>query len=240
MPGRLSHFRFRRASWQYALVLSMWWSAQPVSAQGSARLTAASTVGAMSPAGVEHDSLEQRETVLEGYLCDLQKPARIYSYTWIGGLSALLLTQGTLTLTTDHDNEQGRAARTGYIVGTSMTGLGLLLVSLTSRPETSSCSYMRAAPSDTKEARAARLREGERRLFRAARAARRQTAWWMHGLGVLLGVGAGLGLGLGYEGNALRATMQGVGTFAFTELRIWTRPTRAIEYAELYEQRFLE
>ncbi len=185
------------------------------------------------------DSSEsQRYELLKGYLCDLQRPARIYSYTWLGGLSGLLITQGALAWTSDADDESGRAARTGYLVGASMTGFGLGLIALTSRPETNSCDVMNSYVANTPEARAARLREGERRLFRSAQAARRQTAWWMHGLAVVLGVGVGLGLGLGYSDNALRATAQGVGTFAFTELRIWTRPTQAIEYAQRYEAMF--
>ena len=180
----------------------------------------------------------QRFDLLKDQLCDLQRPARIYSYTWIGSLSALLVIQTTLALTTDVTDEAGRAARAGYIVGASMTGAGLGLVSLTSRPETNSCRVMKEYPADTPQARHDRLMEGQRRLLRAGQAAERQTAWWMHGLGVLLGVGVGVGLGLAYDDNALRATLQGVGTFAFTELRIWTRPTQAIDYAQRYRQRY--
>ncbi len=118
-----------------------------------------------------------------------------------------------------------------------MSSAGLGLISLTSRPETNSCTFMKEYPSDTAHARHERAMEGPRRLFRAGTAAERQTAWWMHGLGVVLGGGVGLGLGLAYDDNALRAALQGVGTFAFTELRIWTRPTRAIDYTQRYKLR---
>ncbi len=189
---------------------------------------------ATSPAGQDdfEQNVAERNAVLTSQLCDLQRPARIYSYSWLAGLSVLLIVQGTLALTVDADDEAGRAARTGYVLGASMTGLGLGLIGLTSRPETNSCDVMRAYPTSSSSERMARVQEGERRLRRAGKAAERQTAWWMHGLGILLGTGVGLGLGFGYSDNVLRATAQGVGTFAFTELRIWTRPTRAIGYAE--------
>ncbi len=183
------------------------------------------------------DDTTERTAWLTSSLCDLQRPARVYSYSWIGALSALLIAQTALSLTTDANDEAGRAARTGYVLGGSMTGLGLGLVALTSRPETNSCDVMRSYPSASHAGSMERLREGERRLLRVGRAAQRQTAWWMHGIGVLLGTGVALGLGLGYSDNVLRATLQGVGTVAFTELRIWTRPTRAIDYARRYEAR---
>lgn len=194
----------------------------------------ANRVSAQAYAGNGEDPGRYR--LLESYLCDVQRPARVYNYSWLGGLSGLLVIQGALALSTDGQEESDRAARTGYIVGAAMTAVGLGLVGFTSRPESNSCDVLRALPADSPEARTARLLEGERRLSRAARVARRQTSWWVHGLGVLLGVGVGLGLGFGYSDNALRASAQGVGTFAMTELRIWTRPTRAIEYGQRYEQ----
>jgi len=175
---------------------------------------------------------QARYLQLEGYLCELQRPARIYAYSWSVGLGALSVVQTSLAWTVDTRSEDGRAARTGYIVAAGMSGLGMVLVALTARPETNSCKVLRATEVGSSELAIERMHDAERRLATSSRAAQRQTAWWMHGLAGLLGAGVGLGLGLGYPGHALRASLQGVGTFAFMELRIWTRPTRAIGFAQ--------
>lgn len=175
--------------------------------------------------------LDARYRQLEGYLCELQRPARIYAYSWSVGLGVVSVVQTSLALTVDAGSEGGRAARTGYLVGAGMSSLGMVLVSLTARPETNSCTVLREMTLSGVDPDR-RLAEAERRLARAAVAARRQTEWWMHGVAGLLGLGVGLGLGFGYPDHVLRATLQGVGTVAFTELRIWTRPTSAIGLAQ--------
>lgn len=183
---------------------------------------------------VADSAVSERALLLESALCDIQRPSRIYMGGWAGLLSALLITQGTLIFTTGGDDEAHRAARTGYAIGAGMSALGLTLV-LTGRQGASGCDRVRSLPAETPSDREARMRSAERALHLAARRARRQTAWWMHGVAVALGLGVGLGLGLGYRDNALRATAQGVGSFAFTELRIWTHPTQVIDYAQRYQ-----
>lgn len=174
----------------------------------------------------------RRYRAIETYLCALEAPARRYLYSWSISLVVLWAIQATLLFATDATIEAEKAARASYLIGTLMTTLGLLLVALTGRHETNSCTVLRKLPADSPAAETLRLREGEKRLLEAASAARRQTSPWLHALGVILGLGVGLGLGLGYRDNLLRALLQGVGTFAFMELRIWTRPTQAIEFAE--------
>ena len=75
---------------------------------------------------------------------------------------------------------------------------------------------------------------GETWLAGEAAAVRRTRSWFTHALAVTFGVGAGLYLGLGFEDNLVGALRTGIGTFVVTELRVWTRPTRALSYLNDY------
>jgi hypothetical protein len=66
---------------------------------------------------------------------------------------------------------------------------------------------------------------------------RRIRGWYMHGVAGVLGVSVTLALGLSFDDFWLRAALAGVGAAAGVEMRVWTRPTRALGYEQRYRER---
>ncbi len=182
-------------------------------------------------------TLIEREQMLYDELCAMQRPMRAFTYSWLSGLGAVLAGQTAYAFTIDAGDEAGRAMRAGTLIGIGMNAMGVALVSASSAVSTRSCVSM-SSLRERDESVVDRIRFGEQQLTRADRAARRQTSVWMHALAVTLGLSVGLGLGLGYNDNALPATLQGVATFAFTELKVWTRPSVARKAYARYRSRY--
>jgi hypothetical protein len=183
----------------------------------------------------ENELLALRAMMLEEDLCSLQRPMRKYTYAWLGALSAVLVAQGAYALTLrEVSNEAERATRAGLFVAMGMTVGGITALAAMRKPEIRACDDWHALAADPKLSLRERVAFGEARLARSELSARRQTGWWLHGVAVALGTAVGVGLGLGFPDNALRATTQGVGTFALTEARILTRPTRARRFLREY------
>lgn len=216
-------FKSSRRSLLFALLLGLW----------SAGFSSAHA----EEAAVIDGSLIQREQMLYDELCAMQRPMRAFTYGWLSGLGAVLAGQTAYVFTIDASDEAGRAMRAGALIGIGMNAIGVALVRASSSVSTRSCVSM-SRLREREESLADRIRFGENQLTRADRVSRRQTSVWMHALAVTLGLSVGIGLGLGYDDNAVPAALQGVATFAFTELKVWTRPSAARKAYARYRSRY--
>lgn len=174
--------------------------------------------------------LDARLTALDAYLADMQRPSRIYFGSWVSILSLLCVGQGVQAVF-----EEDTPTRASLIVGSSLSAAGLTLVLIAPSPGRHGSKRFRAVPTHSLDWRREKLRQGEAFLSGEAAAVRRTRSWFTHAIAVSFGLGAGLYLGLGFDDNLMNALRTGVGTFVITELRIWTRPTRALAYERDYQ-----
>jgi hypothetical protein len=184
----------------------------------------------LATADSEELALRARLAALDAYLGDLQRPTRAYWATWLAVLSSIAAGQATLAIIEDEP-----AARTQAIVGASLSSAGAIITAFVPVPGRFAADRLRRMPEGTRAEQLAKLELGERWLRREARVTSRSTAWWVHLIGVGVAAGLALGLGLGYEDNWLNAVGTGVGSLVMSETRIWTRPRRAIKFAERYD-----
>ncbi len=190
-------------------------------------LTAAPTRGTAQHIEPETNAseLDAKLAALDAYLLDLQRPTRAYWGTWIAVLGALAVGQGTQAAF-----EDDTASRAGLLVGAGLSTAGLTLVLIAPTPGRYASYRYRALPSHSEDEKQRKLTQGETWLASEAAAVRRTRSWLTHAIAVTFGVGAGLYLGLAYDDNLQGALRTGIGTFLVTELRVWTRPTRSVQY----------
>jgi hypothetical protein len=186
------------------------------------------SAAAADPAA-ETREFDARVAALDAYLKDQQPRSRAYFGTWVSIMGAL--TVGQALQATFNDDPGTRAS---YIAGSSFSAVGLALVLISPTPGRSAYRKYSAMPDGTLEEKKAKAIQGEEWLRGEAAAVRRTKSWFTHVLGATLGVGGFLGLYLGYDDNLENALRTGVGTIVVTELRILTRPYRAIRYLDGY------
>jgi hypothetical protein len=182
----------------------------------------------MDPA-VESAELDLRLAALDAYLADMQPRSRSYFGAWISMMSILAGGQAAQAAF-----EDDKAERAGLITGASFSTLGLTLVLIAPTPGRYGHKRFSQMPQGTLEEKRRKANQGEEYLRGEAAAVRRTHSLFTHLLGATLGVGGFLGLYLGYDDNLVGALRTGIGTIAVTELRVWTRPKRAIRYLNEY------
>lgn len=171
--------------------------------------------------------LDARAVALEAALTDLERPTRLWFRSWVAILSTLAVGQAGLAMLEDVPSE-----RAGNLVGASLSALSAVVLIVSAPPGRRAASSYRALPSSTLDEKRVRVGSGHALLYSESAAVGRSRAWWSHAIGFGAGLAAGLGLHLGYEDNLAGAVRAAVGTILLTELRIWTRPTRALGHAE--------
>jgi hypothetical protein len=175
--------------------------------------------------------LDARIAALDAYLKDQQPRSRSYFGAWISMMSVLT---GGQALQAIYSDDAG--TRASYIAGSSFSAAGLLLVLTAPTPGRYAYRKFSELPANSLEEKRRKARLGEEWLEGEANAVRRTKSWFTHTIGLVLGVGGFCGLYFGYDDNLENALRTGVGTILVTELRIWTRPYRAIRYLDAYRR----
>ena len=185
----------------------------------------------LSASELSEEALDTRLQTIDTYLHDLQRPSRLYWYGWL--TTQIVLTAGQGFLASQADTQ---ATRTGYIVGSSVSGASLLLILISPYPGRYASSRYRGLPSDTREQKELKLAAGEGWLMAQAKSDALRTSWAVHVLGAMVAAGTGIGLAAAYDHNLRDAVTRTISIFLVSQLQILTRPRRAITYAKSYSR----
>jgi hypothetical protein len=201
-------------------------------ALASCLTTALPRARAQVDAETGHDPIElqQRLQALDTYLDDIEQPSRRHYATWLTLLSAACATQVTLLALADDAR-----TRTNFAVGAGLSAAGVLAVILQPHPGRYASRRYRALPSATFAQKREKVRRGEAWLEEEANSARFMRSWLPQVGAVAVGLGAGLGLGYAFEDNWLAGLRVGLGALIVTQVRVWSRPDRSIDYLERYQ-----
>lgn len=174
--------------------------------------------------------LDARLVALDAYLADMQRPSRLYWWSWVSVQT--VLTGGQLLL--GLQAEKGTAERGSNLIGAATSGTSLALLLVGSYPARSASKKFRSMPQDTPEDKEAKALAGENWLIGQAKADTISTSAVRHIAGALVAIGGGLGVALGYEHSVKEAVRRTLTTLMVSELQIVTRPIRSLTYAKQY------
>jgi hypothetical protein len=191
--------------------------------------TARAQVAHRPPHELSDVEVRERIPVVGSYLSDLEKPSRRHYATWIALLSTAAATQFTLAALANSPREA-----TNYTVGGLLSVGGVVSVLFSPHPARKAHRRFRALPEGTPAERRNKLVQGETWLAEEAKDERFARSWFPQVGALVVGLGVGLALGFAYEDNWLAGLRVGLGAAVVTEIRVWSRPRRAMRYEQIY------
>lgn len=174
------------------------------------------------------NELDLRLQVMDEYLADIQRPARLYSYGWMAWQVGVISLYGALGATSEG------AARTGGITRATIAAGSLGLMLITPQPGRSASKRYRKMPADSDSEKRAKLEAGEKWLAGQALTDKRGTSVARHLLGAFVAVGAGAFIMVMHEDGMREALTTTVGILLTSEVQIATVPRRARAYNQNY------
>jgi hypothetical protein len=188
--------------------------------------------GLTRDASVLSDSeLDARLRFLEERLDDGETWAKYWQWGWAGTYSGSTVYGTVRAIVTNKEKN-----RTDHIVSAVKSAIGTSWMLLSRQPGRNGADSMRAITGNSRDARLARLAEGEVLLQAVAKRAEQRSDWRMHAGNIALNLaGAGFVFGFGRDSDAWLSL--GVGT-AVGELSIFSAPARGIQDLSDYQTRF--
>ncbi len=189
-------------------------------------------VGLTRDASTLSDSeLDARLRFLEERLDGGEAWAKTWHWGWAGIYSASVVYGTTLAIVAD----QGKN-RANHITSAVKSAIGTSWLLLYRHPGRNGADSMRAVTGNSREARLARLAEGEVLLQAVAKSAEQRTDWKYHAGNIALNLaGAGFIFGLGRDSDAWKSLGVGI---VVGELSIWSAPKSGIQDLSDYQARF--
>jgi hypothetical protein len=184
-----------------------------------------------SPSSLSDSDLDARLRFLEERLDAGKKYTQYWQWGWTGGYS-----MGIVIGTTQAILEDGDKKRVNDIVTAVKGVIGTTRMVVDRHPGRHGAESMRAISGNSREAKLARLAEGERLLQQVAKRAERRTNWKSHAGNFALNA-AGGGFIFGFGKNKDAWTSMGIG-IAVGTTQILSAPKRGIQDLEDYETRF--
>jgi len=198
-----------------------------------------------NPAGLSDAELDARLAFLEQRLDDGETYAKYWQWGWTGGYSLGIVYGVGESIACCSNKKSGPAnsvkkkrneQRVNYIVTAAKAAIGTSRMLFWRHPGRNGADSMRAIEGDSREARLARLAEGESVLRAVAKRAEQRTDWRAHAGNIALNAaGAGFIFGFGRDSDAWESLGVGIGVGT---LNILTAPKRGIQDLEDYETRF--
>jgi hypothetical protein len=188
--------------------------------------------GLTRDASVLSDSeLDARLRFLEERLDDGETWAKYWQWGWAGTYSGSTV-YGTVRAIVTNKEEN----RTDHIVSAVKSAIGTSWMLLSRQPGRNGADSMRAITGNSRDARLARLAEGEVLLQAVAKRAEQRSDWRMHAGNIALNLaGAGFVFGFGRDSDAWLSLGVGI---AVGELSIFSAPARGIQDLSDYQTRF--
>jgi hypothetical protein len=189
-------------------------------------------VGLARDASALSDSeLDARLRFLEERLDDGETWAKTWQWGWTAGYSASIGYETARAIAADQEKN-----RIDHIVSAVKSTIGTSWLLLWRHPGRNGADSMRAVTGDSREARLARLAEGEVLLQAIAKRAQQRTDWRYHAGNIALNLaGAAIIFGFGHDSDAWESL--GIGS-VIGELSIWFAPKRGIQDLSDYQTRF--
>ncbi|MEE8550009.1 MAG: hypothetical protein V3T08_02000 [Gemmatimonadota bacterium] len=189
-------------------------------------------VGLTRDASALSDSeLDARLRFLEERLDEGEMWSKSWHWGWAGVYSASVAYETAIAIKADHEKN-----RIDNIVSIAKSTIGISWLLLWRHPGRNGADPMRAVTGDSREARLARLAEGEALLQAVAKRAEQRTDWRSHAGNIALNLaGAAFIFGFGHDSDAWESLGVGI---AVGELNIWTASKRGIQDLSDYQTRF--
>jgi hypothetical protein len=211
------------------------------------------TSGALTrnPPGLSDSELDERLAFLEKRLDDAERYAKVWQWGWTGGygLGVVVGVGKSISCCSNKKSGFGQSGRpdnsvkkkrneqrvTHYVTA-AKGAIGTTRMLFWRHPGRNGADSMRAIEGDSREAKLARLAEGESVLQSVAKAAERRWSWKAHAGNIGLNLaGAGFIFGFGRESDAWESLGIGIGVGT---LQILSAPKRGIEDLNDYQTRF--
>jgi hypothetical protein len=184
-----------------------------------------------NPSTLSDSELDARLLFLEERLDGGETWAKSWQWGWTGIYGGGIAYGTARAITEDSDH-----SRVNHIVTAAKSAIGTTRLLLWRHPGRHGADSMRAIEGDSREAKLARLAQGEALLQSVAKRAEQRTDWKPHAGNLALNLaGAGFILGFGCDADAWESLGVGI---AVGELNIWTAPKRGISDLSDYETRF--
>ncbi len=184
-----------------------------------------------NPSSLSDSELGARLRFLEDRLDDGEKWAKYWQWGWTGGYAAGIVFETGRAIAVDQEKN-----RVHHIVTAVKSTIGTTRLLLWRHPGRNGADSMRAVTGDSREARLARLAEGEALLQAVAKRAEQRTDWRSHAGNIALNLaGAAFIFGFGHDSDAWESLGVGI---AVGELNIWTASKRGIQDLSDYQTRF--
>ena len=189
-------------------------------------------VGLSHNASALSDSeLDARLRFLEERLDDGEKWAKNWQWGWTGGYSVGIVYGTARAIASDQQKN-----RINFIVTAVKSTIGTSRLLFWRHPGRNGADSMRAVKGDSREARLARLEEGEVLLQAVAKRAEQRTDWRAHAGNIWLNLaGAGFIFGFCHTSDAWESLGAGI---VVGELNLWIAPKRGIQDLSDYQTRF--
>jgi hypothetical protein len=198
-----------------------------------------------NPSGLSDSELDARLAFLEERLDDGERYAKIWQWGWTGGYALGVVIgvgeaiwccsnkkSGDFNSAKEKRNEQ----RVTYYVTAAKGVIGTTRMLFWRHPGRNGADSMRAIAGDSREAKLARLAEGEEVLQDVAKRAEERTNWKSHAGNIGLNLaGAGFIFGFGRDSDAWESLGVGIGVGT---LHILSAPKRSIQDLDDYQTRF--
>jgi hypothetical protein len=184
-----------------------------------------------NPSALSDADLDARLRFLEQRLDDGETWAKYWQWGWTGLFSGSVLWGTGRAIAADQAKN-----RVDHIVTAVEGAIGTAYQLLLRHPGRNGAASLRAIAGDSRDARLARLSEGESLLQAVASRAEERSDWKLHAGNVALNLaGAAFIFGFGHETDAWESLGIGI---AVGEMSIWSAPKRGIRDLNDYEVRF--
>jgi len=211
----------------------------------AARNVAKSAPLTRNPSSLSDAELDARLAFLGKRLDDGETYAKYWQWLWTGGYGLGIVYGVGQSIACCSNKKSGPAnsvkkkrneQRVNYIVTAVKATIGTSRMLFWRHPGRNGADSMRAIEGDSREAKLARLAEGESVLRAVAKRAEQRTDWRAHAGNIALNAaGAGFIFGFGRDSDAWESLGVGIGVGT---LNILSAPKRGIEDLNDYETRF--
>jgi hypothetical protein len=184
-----------------------------------------------NPSELSDADLDARLRFLEQRLDDGETWAKCWQWGWTSFFAGSMLWGTGRAIAADQAKN-----RVDHIVTAVESAIGTAQQVILRHPGRNGAESLRAIKGDSREARLARLAEGESLLQAIAKRAEERKDWKLHAGNVALNLaGAAFIFGFGHESDAWESLGIGI---AVGEISIWSAPKRGIQDLNDYETRF--
>ncbi len=202
-----------------------------MAAASSAAANKASVGLTRNPSSLSDSELGARLRFLEERLDDDEKWAKYWQWGWTGIYAGGIVYGTGRAIAADQEKN-----RIHHIVTAVKSTIGTTRLLLWRHPGRNGADSMRAIMGDSREAKLARLAEGEALLQAVAKRAEQPTDWRPHAGNIALNLaGAAFIFGFGHDSDAWESLGVGI---VVGELNIWTAPKHGIQDLSDYQTRF--